>query len=150
MVSIEITSLIVSIGTLIPIIIFAIFVEKHYTKFWVGVWNLVTLIVIGLSILIIPIGNSVPNIHIDSYAIPLWVVPLPFAAISLVIGFKHHSNTIRQLGSSILTASVIVPLIIVQALSISEPVTMLILGGITYVTLYVTREITKHHHLLTH
>jgi len=149
-VSVEITSLIVSIGTLIPIIVFAIFVEKHYTKFWVGVWNLVTLVVIGLSILIIPIGNSVPNIHIDSYAIPLWVIPLPFAAILLVIGFKHNSNTIRQLGSSILTASVIVPLIIAQALSVTEPIILLILGAITYVILYVTREITKHHHFLIH
>lgn len=150
MVSVEITSLIVSIGTLIPIIVFAIFVEKHYTKFWVGVWNLVTLVVIGLSILIIPIGNSIPNIHIDSYIIPLWVIPLPFAAISLIIGFKHHSNILRKLGSSILTASVIIPLIIVQALSITEPITLLILGSITYVTLYATREITKHHHFLIH
>jgi len=149
-VSIEISSLIVSIGALIPITILAIFVERHYTRFWVGVWNLVTLIAIGLSLLIIPIGNSVPNIHIDSYTIPLWVIPLPFAAISLVIGFKHNSNTIRQLGSSILTASVIVPLIIVQAFSITEPITLLFLGGVTYVTLYVTREVTKHRHFLTH
>ena len=140
MVTIEISSLIVSIGILLPIVVFAVVVERRFTRFWTAFWNLISLLVVGLSLLFIPVNNSVPLLQFDSIQIPLWLIPLPFAGLALIIGFNRRNEVIRRMGSSILTASVISPIIVAQIFMITQPIALLIIGAVTYASLFVIRE----------
>ena len=87
----------------------------------------------------IPVNDSVPFLQFDSIQIPLWLIPLPFAGLALIIGFNRRNGVIRRMGSSILTASVILPIILAQIM-ITQPITLLIVGVVTYASLFVIRE----------
>ena len=47
-------SLVINLIMLIPTMVFALFVEKHYTAFWTGFWNLFALGVTGIAMLLSP------------------------------------------------------------------------------------------------
>lgn len=107
MVIMDINNFIVSIAALVPTIVLAIFVERHYTSFWFAVWNAVALITAGLAAWLIPITFFPLQIQIQSYFVPLWIILVAYGSIILVIGFKIHENTLREFASSKLTAAIL-------------------------------------------
>jgi len=95
---------------LIPTVVIAIFVEKYYTAFWTGFWNLFALGVTGISLLISP------PLHVPLYDsfwsfLPWGLVIVGFFMI--VISF-FFAPIARFVGSSHITASVLSATYLVQ------------------------------------
>ncbi len=97
-----------SLLMLVPTLIFAIFVERHYTAFWTGFWNFFALFVTGISLLFSPFPPSVSGFNI----LPIVLILLGFVLMAL--SFFVAPLVARLVGSSHITASILLAVYIFQ------------------------------------
>ena len=92
-------SLAINLVMLIPTAIFAIVVEKHYTAFWTGFWNLFALGVTGYALLSFPIPPTLgywiylPYILII-LGVALTIFSFLLAPIARIVGSSHITTSI--------------------------------------------------------
>ena len=90
-------SLIIFTLGLIPVYVGAIVVEKYYTAFWTGFWNIYGLIVVTMAAII---GARSLSDIIIGVAIILCLIIILYHAIEM-----EESDVVRSIGSSIISSS---------------------------------------------
>ena len=99
-------SLVINLIMLIPTMVFALFVEKHYTAFWTGFWNLFALGVTGIAMLLSPPLKFSMSIEIGMWRfLPLILIFVGFGMMAF--SYYLESALAGILGSSHITASLL-------------------------------------------
>ena len=125
-------SLAINLIMLIPTAVFAVFVEKHYTAFWTGFWNLFALGVTAIAIFFAP----PPHLPYDFWNF----LPLILGISAIVLMFVSlyvDAEIARIAGSSHIATSLLSASYVFQHTSSSE------LFGITLIGSFIAIFIAK-------
>jgi len=92
-------SLAINLVMLIPTAVFAVVVEKHYTAFWIGIWNLFALGVTGLSLFSLLIPPTLGYWRFLPYILILMgfvmmVLSFLLSGIARIIGSSHIATSV--------------------------------------------------------
>lgn len=146
MVLVDINSFIVNFIAIIPTVVFAVKVERHYTQFWTAFWNMFALIATGLSMILVPAGGYLPIVDITGNNVSLSLFLFGYAIITIFFGFKHEADILRQLGSSKITASLLILSLLAQYQKITNGISLLLIGIFSYIGLWVLDEYLEKYH----
>lgn len=106
-----IDSLFVNLLFLLPTGVIAVFVEKYYTSYWIGFWNLFAVFVTGVAMFVAPI------IHTPLYN-DLWssipMILIAFGGVGMVMSYFVSPEIARKAGSGKLTAAILVAVYVFQ------------------------------------
>jgi hypothetical protein len=128
---VEFNSFTIGILVLIPTLVSAIKIEKHYTGFWIASWNAFALFVTGLALKIAPATALPVYIQING-TIELWWILILYALAAAFIGFRVSAKALRFLCSSKVTSGFLVVALVLQHFAIHdfETVALLFAGTV--------------------
>jgi hypothetical protein len=116
---VEFNSLTIGILALLPTLVSAIIVEKHYTKFWIAVWNAFALFLTGMALKVAP-ATPIPVFIEMGGTIELWWVLILYGLGALFLGFKVRSGVLRTMCGSKVTSGFLVTALVLQYFAIHD------------------------------
>ena len=146
MVLVDINSFIVNFVAIIPTAVIAVKVERHYTQFWTAFWNMFALIATGISMILAPAGGYLPTVEITGNNVPIYFFLFGYAILAMFFGFKYEADILRQLGSSKITASLLILSLLAQYQKITNATSLLLIGIFSYVGLWILDKYLERYH----
>ncbi len=119
-VQLDLNSLTIAVISLIPTLVLAIKVEKHYTGFWTGAWNLFAIFLAGITLILVPATTNRIFVLFDRTPFDLSWLLIFYAIVVALIGFKVDADALRKLASSKLTAGILLSTLVAQYFLVSD------------------------------
>ena len=119
-ITMDFNSLTIALISLFPTIYLAIKVEKHYTGFWAGAWNLFAIFLAGISLILVPATSNKAFVLFERTPYDLSLLLIFYAVVVALIGFKVDPKAIRKLASSKITAGILLSTLIAQYFLVSD------------------------------
>ncbi len=120
MVMFELNSFFIGLIALVPTVVLAVFVERHYTGFWTAAWNAFAIFLAGISIILVPTVRQ-PTIPIYGFMLGASLLMglglIMYSLVVAIIGFKVETDVLRIFASSKLTGGILSASLVAGAIS---------------------------------
>jgi len=145
MVLVEVNSLVIAALSLIPTMVFAFRVERHFTVFWRAAWNLFAIFLSGLSLLLVPAVTERVAIIFDGQLYDLFWILMAYAIVMALFLFKGSDKARNYVktyfAGSKTTAGILSMVIFAQYFLVNEPLYLIsILIGVALLLYFLSRD----------
>ncbi len=136
---IEFNSFLVNLLFLAQTIVFAIIVERYYTAFWTGFWNVFTILATGISLKLIPSFLPLQKVGflVGGNIVELWWILILYSIIVIILGFRLFPEIIRICGMSAITAGILLTTLIAQLFFVTDGIILLVVLIVTSFFLFL-------------